>query len=75
MRRRSPPPSSPRWWSTALTLLAVALAYAVMTLVPDLPHITSDEVRGAIDHLTGDDAASAGAGPTESLPVQPMQGR
>ena len=65
MARRSPPPSPP-WRMTVLILLAVALAYAVVTLAPDQPHVTSDEVQGAIDHLTGDGPASAadsGQGP------------
>lgn len=65
MPRSAPPPSPRGRWTaltTVLTMLAAALAFVVLMLAPATPPVSSDELSGAIEHLTGD-APSAPAAP------------
>lgn len=57
---------------TVLTVVAVVLSFVVLALAPAKPPVTSEELVGAIDHLsaiTGDEA------PVGALSAAPAPGR
>ena len=73
MSRPAPTSPSLHWRLTVLTMVAVALAFGVLALAPATPPVSSDELSGAIDHLTD----RTGAPATESASNGPRatQGR
>ncbi len=61
MTRPAPTSPSLHMRLTALTVVAVVLAFSVLALAPVKPPVTSDELSGAIDHLSSVANASEGA--------------